>query len=87
MTVIVDTNIVISALITPNTKLAQLLADPDLLNKRIRGVDNKDISFVALALQTGGWLWTGDKKLSLHLKTMGFDRVLNTSELYGLLEG
>ena|ERR1700722_4989860 len=32
------------------------------------GVDSKDVSFVALALQTGGWLWTGDKKLSAHLK-------------------
>src|ERR1700732_1231306 len=28
-----------------------------------KGVDSKDISFVALALQTGGVLWTGDKKL------------------------
>jgi predicted nucleic acid-binding protein len=50
------------------------------------GVDSKDVSFVALAIQTGGWLWTGDKKLSVHLKTMGFNRVINTSELYSRLE-
>ena len=50
------------------------------------GVDSKDVNFVALAVQTGGWLWTGDKKLPVHLKTMGFDRVINTSELYSRLE-
>jgi predicted nucleic acid-binding protein len=50
------------------------------------GVDSKDVSFVALAVQTGGWLWTGDKKLSGHLKTMGFDRVINTSDLHTRLE-
>lgn len=50
-----------------------------------RGVDGDDIAFVALALQTGGILWTGDKKLTLHLKTMGFDRVASTVELIQLL--
>jgi predicted nucleic acid-binding protein len=50
------------------------------------GVDSDDINFVALTLQTSGVLWTGDKKLSTHLKTMGFDRVINTSELYEQLE-
>jgi predicted nucleic acid-binding protein len=29
------------------------------------GVDGDDISFVALALQTGGILWTGDKNCQL----------------------
>jgi predicted nucleic acid-binding protein len=49
------------------------------------GVDNFDVSYVALTLQTGGLLWTGDKKLSQHLKIMGFDRVLDTAELSDLL--
>ena len=49
-------------------------------------VDSNDISFVALALQTGGVLWTGDKKLADHLKSRGFDRVVNTLELSALLE-
>ena len=48
-------------------------------------VDSDDISFVALALQTGGILWTGDKKLAVHLTAMGFDRVVNTAELSELL--
>ncbi|MBC7400119.1 MAG: hypothetical protein H7289_09250 [Mucilaginibacter sp.] len=47
-------------------------------------VDGDDISFVALALQTGGILWTGDKKLSNYLKVMNFDTVINTSELFEL---
>ena len=50
-----------------------------------KDVDSKDIAFVALALQTGGMLWTGDKKLSNHIKTMGFERVLSTAELALLL--
>lgn len=48
-------------------------------------VDHFDIRYVALALQTGGILWTGDKKLSTHLKAIGFDRVLNTAELAEML--
>ncbi len=46
------------------------------------GVDSFDVTYVALTLQTGGWLWTGDKKLTTHLKVMGFDRVITTAELY-----
>lgn len=49
------------------------------------GVDNFDVSYVALTLQTGGLLWTGDKKLAQHLKIMGFDHVLSTAELSDLL--
>ena len=143
MTVVVDTNIVISALITPNSRLAQILTYHSLPGKRVsshiliselskhhdkivraskrdsktisddiysylqyiklyeetvilpqywqeadrltKDIDSDDIAFVALALQTGGILWTGDKKLSAHLKAKGFDQVANTAELYGLL--
>lgn len=143
MIIVVDTNILFGALITPNGRLAYLLAKPDLPVTRIschfllaelfkhqpkivenskrridevtddllyylkvirlddetfiapqhwqeadrltKDVDSKDIAFVALALQTGGLLWTGDKKLANHLKAMGFDRVVNTAELATLL--
>jgi predicted nucleic acid-binding protein len=50
-----------------------------------KDVDSDDIVFVALALQMGGLLSTGDKKLTDHLKAMGFDRVVNTTELAKLL--
>jgi predicted nucleic acid-binding protein len=143
MIIVIDTNIIVSALITPNSRLARVLTHYSLAAKRIsayivitelarhlekivkaskrssesvtndiyaylqyikiyeetiilpeywleadrltKGVDSDDIVFVALALQTGGLLWTGDKKLADHLKAMGFDRVINTAELYELL--
>lgn len=144
MTIVVDANILFSAIITPNGKIAQLLSYPFLNAKRISchyvvvelqrhrakishiskkpqetvaddiqhylqhvriydesfieekhlkeakrltvGVDLYDMDYVALALQTGGILWTGDKKLSEHLKASGFERVVNTAELYILLK-
>lgn len=46
------------------------------------GVDVFDINYVALALQTNGWLWTGDRKLVTHLNKMGFTRTISTAELY-----
>lgn len=47
-----------------------------------RDVDSFDISYVALSLQTDSWLWTGDKRLIVHLRSLGFERVLSTHELY-----
>lgn len=57
-----------------------------IANKLTRDVDNDDIGFVALAIQKNAWLWTGDKKLSEHLKNNGFSNVINTPDLYDLLE-
>ena len=143
MIVIVDANILFSALISSNSRIAKILTDPHLSLQRVSchyavvelfkhqpkliqlakkpleavigdlstlinnlqlysetliepqywqeasrltvGVDNFDVSYVALTLQTGGWLWTGDKKLTVHLRGMGFDRVLNTEELSQML--
>ena len=143
MIVIVDMNVLFSAIISPNGKIAKLLTDPTLLMQRIscyysfvelfkhqpkivkyakkpvseviddlytvlssiqiyneslidghhwqeavrltEGVDSFDVNYVALALYTGGWLWTGDKPLTAHLRSMGFDRVVNTSELAQML--
>jgi len=144
MIIVIDANILFSAIITPNGKIAEILGHPSLgaaritchflvqeLNKHVskiiraakrseesvmddisgylkyiqiyhetsidlahlkdakhltEGVDLYDMDYVALALQTGGYLWTGDKKLSDHLKKKGFSRVLNTSELCELFE-
>ncbi|GGH53417.1 hypothetical protein GCM10007423_58860 [Dyadobacter endophyticus] len=49
------------------------------------GVDSFDINYVALALQTGGVLWTGDKKLVEYLHKMGFRQTVSTAELYEAL--
>jgi predicted nucleic acid-binding protein len=144
MIIIVNTNILFSALITPQSKIGEIIANPTTFSKMMTcyytfvelfkhqpkivkyakrpeqesldilrgllqhiefynetlieksywieadrltiGVDRFDINYVALALQTGGWLWTGDKKLTTHLRSAGFDRVINTSELYDRLE-
>jgi len=37
-----------------------------------RDVDEKDLVFLALALELNANLWTGDKKLISHLKSQGF---------------
>lgn len=50
-----------------------------------RDVDHKDISFVALSLYLDATLWTLDKKLTSHLKKLGFDKVVNTQGLLDLL--
>lgn len=49
------------------------------------GVDSFDVAYLALTLQTDGWLWTGDKKLTTHLKSIGFNRIVTTGELYEML--
>ncbi|WP_138992611.1 PIN domain-containing protein [Larkinella sp. C7] len=143
MIVTVDANILFSALISANGRIARLLTDPSLSLRRVSchyavvelfkhqpkivkyakkpledviddlsmlignlklynesliephhwqeaerlttNIDHFDISYVALTLQTGGWLWTGDKKLTTHLQALGFNRVLNTEELYQML--
>lgn len=140
MIVIVDVNILFSAIITPDSRIGEIVTHPTLPMQRVscyyafvelfkhqpeiitlakretsetldilytllrhiefcnetlieqqhwqeaerltEGVDSFDVAYIALTLQTGGWLWTGDKKLTTHLQTMGFDRIVTTSELY-----
>ncbi len=51
-----------------------------------QNIDVKDISFVALSLETDSYLWTGDKKLCEGLKAKGFDKVLSTQDLLNLIK-
>ena len=44
-------------------------------------IDPNDISFVALSIFLGAYLWTGDKVLYQGLMNKGFQGVLSTSEL------
>ncbi len=48
-------------------------------------IDVKDISFVAMAIETGGILWTGDKKLIRGLTNKGFEQVVDLEELRNLI--
>ncbi|MEM6299688.1 MAG: PIN domain-containing protein [Bacteroidota bacterium] len=47
----------------------------------MQGVDPDDTVFVALALEMGATLWTGDKKLIQGLRDKGFSAVVSTTEL------
>ena len=47
----------------------------------VKDVDKKDLLFVALSLQTGFTLWTGDKKLVRGLTKKGFSDLITTPEL------
>jgi putative PIN family toxin of toxin-antitoxin system len=47
----------------------------------VKGIDEKDVAFVALTLQTNALLWTGDKKLCNGLRAKGFQSVITTQEL------
>ena len=38
-----------------------------------KDVDEKDIPFVAITIELGGLLWTGDKKLRKGLEAKGFN--------------
>ena len=52
-----------------------------------KGVDSKDIAFVALSIELDATLWTLDKKLQDHLIEKGFTKVVNTYELEQLFHG
>lgn len=52
----------------------------------LQDIDPDDAPFLALALQLGCKLWTGDKKLRDGLRQKGFADVLNTEEVYALLQ-
>jgi predicted nucleic acid-binding protein len=144
MNLVVDTNIVISALITPDGTISRLLLrdlkdsqlvsphflfdeiiskyekilkltkltdeglkelfyvlikridfiDNDLISYEnqlkayeiVKSIDKKDLLFVALSIQTGFTLWSGDLKLVNGLKTIGFDNVFETRELIDRLK-
>jgi predicted nucleic acid-binding protein len=47
----------------------------------VKEIDKKDLLFIALSIQTGFKLWTGDKKLMEGLKKKGFDLTIDTKQL------
>ena len=52
----------------------------------VKDIDKKDLLFVALSLQTGYKLWTGDKKLLIGLSDKGFTKIINTKQLQKLID-
>jgi len=51
----------------------------------VKDIDPDDIVFVALSLYLDAYLWTGDKVLYKGLKSKGFSKVVNTSDLKKLV--
>ena len=47
----------------------------------VKDIDKKDLLFVALSIQTGYTIWTGDLKLHKGLTGKGFDKIITTNEL------
>lgn len=47
----------------------------------VKDIDEDDTPFVALTLELGATLWTGDKKLIEGLRQKSFDAVINTADL------
>ena len=63
-----------------DTKLLDLKVR-EIAFETVKDIDPKDYEFVAVSIQTGFLLWTGDKKLKRGLKNKGFDQVIDTQEL------
>jgi len=52
----------------------------------VKTIDKKDLLFVALSLQTGYTIWTGDIKLRNGLRKKGFDKTITTKEIINQLK-
>lgn len=76
MDLVIDSNIVISGLISPNRTISKLI-----FKDLVKDIDKKDMLFVALSIQMDLKLWTGDKKLIQGLRAKGYKNVIETKEL------
>jgi predicted nucleic acid-binding protein len=47
----------------------------------VKDIDEKDIVFVALAIELDGVLWTGDKKLVNGLQKKGFNKICSLEDI------
>jgi predicted nucleic acid-binding protein len=52
----------------------------------VKDIDKKDLLFIALSIQTGFKLWTGDKKLSEGLKRKDLNLTIDTRQLLRQIE-
>lgn len=51
----------------------------------VKDIDKKDLLFVALSIQTGFPIWTGDLKLYRGLTAKGFNKIITTNELITII--
>ena len=71
-------------LIDENKINNETLLRADLL---IRGLDRNDYLFLAVTIHCNALLWTGDLKLFRGLRRKGFNNIVTTKELKGILKG
>lgn len=85
MKIVIDSNIIFSALISGEeiTVIPKFAVSPDNWHKAYeicKDIDEKDTPFVALSLELEIPLCTNDKKLYEKLKKKGFDNFVTVKE-------
>jgi len=79
--VVVDTNLIFSALIPRASAIRDILLEKNMKfyapDNLCHDVDIADIPFVALAIELQFPLWTGDKRLKEGLRKKGFNHFYN----------
>lgn len=53
----------------------------NIANDLVSDIDPKDYAFIALSLQTGNPVWSGDLQLTNGLRKKGFNNIYNTEQL------
>jgi len=76
MILITDSNLIISALITPNGAIASIIK----AKHNFQFIAPEDVFFIALHLHTGHKIWSGDEKLKKGLTTKGYGHFFTSTE-------
>lgn len=76
MILITDSNLIISALITPNGAIASIIK----AKHNFQFIAPKDVFFIALHLHTGHKIWSGDEKLKKGLTAKGYGHFFTSTE-------
>jgi predicted nucleic acid-binding protein len=79
MKIVIDSNIVFSAILNTKSKIGQLIINGSIF---FSFYDLDDTMFVALNNHLLANLWTGDKQLINGLKSKGYTRLFTTEDLY-----
>ena len=76
MILITDSNLIISALITPNGAIASIIK----AKHNFQFIAPDFVFFIALHLHTGHKIWSGDEKLKKGLTAKGYGHFFTSTE-------